>query len=221
MQNHSLEPACFEHARLDRRYIKKRIFDIGGSFTLIVMLMPVMIAISICISVIAGGPIMYKHRRIGRDGIPFMCWKFRTMVEDADARLATLLKSDPQACEEWNRTQKLRNDPRIIPKIGHLLRKTSLDELPQLFNVLAGEMSLVGPRPVTDVELDEYGAAQLHYLSVRPGLTGPWQIGDRSNGDFADRVVIDRDYVDTLSFSRDLDILVRTVTVPFSQRGAY
>lgn len=210
-----------EISRAERRYSQKRIFDIAVTLALIAILMPLMIVIVLAIVIADGTPVFFGHERIGRNGRSFLCFKFRTMRRDADSQLEHLLATDADALEEWTLYRKLRSDPRILPGIGGFLRQTSLDELPQLFNVLRGEMSLVGPRPVTSEELELYGSAQAHYLSMRPGLTGAWQIGDRSDGDFVNRVDQDRAYVEGWTFQGDLAILLRTLVVPFSRRGAY
>ncbi|MEM7522391.1 MAG: sugar transferase [Pseudomonadota bacterium] len=206
--------------RIKRRSLK-RIFDVSASLALLIILAPVFASIALAVFVLNGGPILYGHRRIGKDGAVFRCWKFRTMVLDADKKLEEVLAESPEAQAEWARTHKLKNDPRIIPGIGNLLRRTSLDELPQIFNVISGEMSLVGPRPVVEKELEYFGAARRHYLSVRPGLTGPWQVGERSDGCFASRVQSDRSYVENWSFAKDVMILLRTAGVPFRRNGAY
>jgi len=204
-----------------RNCLLKRIFDMLVSAMLLVFLLPVMTVIGLAILIQDGRPVFYGHRRIGRGGTPFTCWKFRTMARDADARLATLLAEDPEALREWETNRKLKHDPRIIPGIGHLLRKSSLDELPQFFNVLLGDMSLVGPRPVVSDELEKYGMARAHYISVRPGVTGLWQIGERSDSDYADRVSKDVEYIENWSFGTDVRIVLKTATVPFRQSGAY
>ena len=199
----------------------KRALDIVASIAAIVVFLPLMAIIACAIWVRDGSPILYGHERIGKGGRSFKCWKFRTMVRDADKRLADLLKADQDAFAEWKTFRKLKNDPRIIKGIGHFLRKSSLDELPQFFNVLLGDMSLVGPRPIIADELEKYGAAQDHYTSIRPGVTGPWQISDRSDGSYTDRVLKDVDYVENWSLQKDVLILVKTVAVPFKQSGAY
>ncbi len=207
--------------RSPRNSAIKRQFDILISAGLILCLLPLMTVIALAIMVQDGRSVLFGHRRVGRGGTQFKCWKFRTMVMDADARLAALLKDDPEARREWEATQKLKNDPRIIPGIGHFLRRTSLDELPQFFNVLLGQMSLVGPRPVVSAELKKYGSARAHYISVRPGLTGIWQIGDRSDDSYADRVLKDVQYIENWSFATDVQIVLKTAAVPFRQNGAY
>ncbi len=167
-----------------------------------------------------GGPAFYAQKRIGKDGREFLCWKFRTMVTDADTVLERLLNADPQARAEWERDRKLRNDPRIT-RIGHFLRRNSLDELPQFYNVLRGDMSLVGPRPVVEEETHLYGRRLRHYLSVRPGITGLWQVSGRNNLSYSRRVALDSFYVENWSLAGDIAILFRTVFVVLGQRGAY
>lgn len=202
-----------------RRRACKRVFDIVISIPLLVLLAPVMMMIAALIVRKDGGPIFYGHQRVGRAGASFWCWKFRTMRQGADAELERVLAENPAAREEWRLTHKLENDPRVIPGLGGFLRKTSLDELPQLVNVLMGEMSLVGPRPVTADELKQYGVVQPTYLSVRPGLTGPWQVGDRSKGSFDSRVGSDAHYVENWTFGLDVTILLQTLSVPFRRDG--
>ena len=198
----------------------KRAIDIGGSLALLLMTAPIFLILYL-LARLEGGPAFYVHRRIGRDGIPFGCLKFRTMVPDADRVLEALLARDPAARHEWQTTWKLKSDPRVTCR-GAFLRATSLDELPQLFNVLRGEMSLVGPRPVVQAELDTlYGSAAPLYMSVRPGLTGPWQVSGRSDADYDGRVSLDVAYVRNPSIRTDLVILLRTVGAVLKRRGAY
>ncbi|WP_114374827.1 sugar transferase [Elioraea thermophila] len=198
----------------------KRAIDIAGAAALLVVFAPVMLIIALLVAR-DGGPVLYGHTRVGRGGVPFRCLKFRSMVVDADARLAALLERDPLARAEWEATRKLRRDPRVTA-IGRFLRATSLDELPQLFNVLAGDMSLVGPRPVQQSELAQfYGTAAAHYRAVRPGLTGPWQISGRSDTTYAERVAFDVAYVERFSLLTDLAILLRTPFAVLARKGAY
>jgi exopolysaccharide production protein ExoY len=167
-----------------------------------------------------GAPITFGHYRVGRRGQLFRCLKFRTMVRNSEEVLAELLRTNAEARAEWERDQKLRNDPRVTP-IGKLLRKTSLDELPQLINVLRGEMHLVGPRPVTVGELRKYGSAKRHYLSVNPGLTGLWQVSGRNNTTYEQRVQFDVEYVERRNPLFDLWIMFRTVRVLITGDGAH
>ena len=183
------------------------------------LLSPLLLLVTFLIWRIDGAPILFGHYRVGKNGKLFKCWKFRSMRRDSDEVLAKLLKNDPAAREEWARDQKLTNDPRITP-IGHFLRKSSLDELPQLLNVIRGEMALVGPRPVTVGELTRYGKARWHYVSVAPGMTGLWQISGRNNTTYAERVEFDKQYVENRSLFGDLSILIKTVRVVVFREGA-
>ena len=162
---------------------------------------------------------LFAHYRVGHDGKLFRCMKFRSMLRNSDQLLADLLHDDPQVRAEWDRDQKLANDPRVTA-VGHFLRRTSLDELPQLLNVLRGEMSLVGPRPITLAELTRYGRVRWHYLSVRPGITGLWQVSGRNNTTYEERVALDRRYVEQRSVWLDLSILLKTVRVVVLREGA-
>ncbi len=189
----------------------KRCCDLIVAVSLIVLLAPLMLMISAMIWLIDGGPVVFRHERVGLGGQKFRCLKFRSMVNDAESRLEHILKTDAAALEEWNTYYKLRDDPRILPHIGRMLRETGLDELPQLFNVLAGDMSMVGPRPVTEAEIDLYYRDHCDTcLSVRPGMTGPWQISGHSDSDYNQRVAQDLEYVRTWSAVRDLRIIVTT-----------
>lgn len=188
----------------------KRILDIGIAVVAIILLLPPMLLVMGLIKLTMGSPIFFSHVRIGFRGKAFHCYKLRTMVTGADKMLARHLKSDPQAAQEWRETRKLRRDPRVT-FIGHLLRKSSLDEVPQLINVLRGEMSCVGPRPVTADELPRYGPHATEYLQTRPGVTGIWQVSGRNSLNYADRIALDSRYVRTWSLWNDLVILGRTV----------
>jgi exopolysaccharide production protein ExoY len=198
----------------------KRIIDLSAASLMVVAMLPILLVVAAAIKLCDGGPVFFKHRRVGLGGRTFDCLKFRTMKIDAEARLADWLKENPAAAEEWNATRKLKNDPRLTP-IGKSLRKSSIDELPQLFNVLRGEMSLVGPRPVVAEELLLYGRHVAHYYAVRPGLTGAWQISGRNDVSYAERVRLDTEYCMTWSATTDLLILFKTVPVLFSGRGSY
>jgi len=197
----------------------KRAFDIVGASSAIVVLSPLLVTIGACAYASGGSP-LFRHRRVGRGGVFFDCFKFRTMVTDADTVLQNLLDSDRQIKEEWLRDHKLRDDPRIT-RFGRFLRRTSLDELPQLWNVLRGEMSLVGPRPVVPDELRRYGKKVATFLSARPGITGLWQISGRNNTDYRRRVALDVCYVRSKSALLDVYILVKTLRVVFTTSGAY
>jgi exopolysaccharide production protein ExoY len=197
----------------------KRIFDVVGAIVLTLIFSPLMLVIALLLRS-EGGPIIYRHRRIGRDGKTFECLKFRTMVPDADRRLRELLEQHPELKTEWLQDHKLRNDPRITG-IGRFLRRTSLDELPQIWNVLRGEMSLVGPRPVVRDELLRYGRSLPVYLSAKPGITGLWQVTGRNDTDYRRRVVLDVYYVRKQNLLLDFYILLKTTRVVLRGAGAY
>ncbi|KXJ42452.1 MAG: hypothetical protein AXW11_19100 [Marinobacter sp. Hex_13] len=167
-----------------------------------------------------GPQVIFSHQRVGERGQLFGCLKFRTMVVNAQEVLAELLENDEAARKEWEKDFKLKFDPRIT-KIGAFLRKTSLDELPQLFNVLKGEMSLVGPRPVINEEMKRYGSNAGYYLSVRPGMTGLWQVSGRNDVSYSERVNLDIEYVTKWSFWGDVKILAMTVGVVLNKEGSY
>ncbi|HDG9774006.1 TPA: undecaprenyl-phosphate galactose phosphotransferase WbaP [Raoultella planticola] len=199
--------------------VLKRLFDIVGSLAIITILSPILIYISRKVKK-DGGPAIYGHERIGKGGRPFKCLKFRSMVINSKEVLAELLENDPVSKEEWDATFKLKNDPRIT-KIGGFLRRTSLDELPQLFNVLKGEMSLVGPRPIITAELERYNEEVDYYLLSKPGMTGLWQVSGRSDVDYETRVYLDAWYVKNWSMWNDIAILFKTVGVVLKKDGAY
>lgn len=189
----------------------KRVVDVVVALSGIILLAPLLIICFAVTALTSPGPALFKHRRVGFNGKHFDCLKFRTMVTDAPERLRRLLESDPLAVAEWTTNRKLRNDPRITA-IGAVLRKSSLDELPQLFNVLKGDMSIVGPRPVTDEELERYSSSINAYLSCRPGITGLWQVSGRSTTTYNKRVACDTFYARNWSMSLDAKIMV--VTIP-------
>jgi Undecaprenyl-phosphate galactose phosphotransferase WbaP len=198
----------------------KRILDIAITSIAFVLLLPLFIFISLAIKMTSEGPIIYGQRRIGRGNKYFTLWKFRTMVSDADSALDKYLVRKPLLKEEWMRCHKIHNDPRIT-KIGRLLRRTSLDELPQLWNVLRGEMSLVGPRPIVDHEVLKYGPSFARYCKVRPGMSGLWQVSGRSKVDYGRRVKLDEYYVRNWSIWLDVYILARTLRAIWCGDGAY
>jgi exopolysaccharide production protein ExoY len=172
------------------------------------------------VTVASPGPVLFRHRRVGFNGKYFDCLKFRTMVTDAPERLRQLLDTDPVAAAEWTANRKLRNDPRVTA-IGAILRKSSLDELPQLFNVLKGDMSIVGPRPVTEEELVRYSSAVDAYYACRPGITGLWQVSGRSTTTFNKRVACDRFYAHNWSVALDAKIIVATIPAVCFSDTAY
>jgi exopolysaccharide production protein ExoY len=198
----------------------KRIVDIVLALSGIILLAPLLV---LCFAVTWAslpGPVLFRHRRVGFNGRPFDCLKFRTMVADAPERLRKLLETDAAAAAEWAQCQKLRNDPRITP-IGAILRKSSLDELPQLFNVLRGDMSIVGPRPVTEDELSRYGASVKAYTACRPGITGLWQVTGRSSTSYETRVSCDAYYARMWSLWLDSKIIIVTIPSVLFTKDAY
>jgi exopolysaccharide production protein ExoY len=176
--------------------------------------------IALMIKLSDGGSVFYGHRRVGRRGNVFYCLKFRTMVENGDEVLAAYFAANPQSRAEWLATRKLQDDPRIT-RVGQVLRKLSLDELPQVFNILLGHMSVVGPRPVVKDELEMYGPVADCYLRSRPGLTGLWQVSGRNDVSYGTRVAFDQHYVENWSFLADLKIIVLTVPAILAGRGSY
>ena len=196
----------------------KRVLDVVGALTLILVLSPLLLVVCFLLAR-DRGPIIYSHSRTGRHGKTFGCLKFRTMVPNAELVLRDLLHKDPELQREWMRDHKLRNDPRVTA-IGRFLRQTSLDELPQLWNVLKGDISLVGPRPIVTDEWQRYGRHLDTYLTAKPGVTGLWQVMGRSNTCYRRRVALDSFYAKNRSFPMDCLILLRTVKVVLQGRGA-
>lgn len=203
--------------RLD--WAAKRSLDVSVALTALVLLLPLLLLIAALVWAGDRQAPIFRHRRLGRDGRSFGCLKFRSMVVDGEAVLAAHLAANPQARAEWAATHKLSDDPRITP-IGQVLRKTSLDELPQLWNVLRGEMSLVGPRPIVPAEVARYGRAFATCFAVPPGVTGLWQVSGRSDTTYAERVALDLDYASRWSLGRDLSIMLRTIPAVLAQRGS-
>ena len=199
--------------------LAKRALDITAGLTLLFLLAPLMLLIAGLIRAGDGGPALFNQSRIGRSGKSFRCWKFRTMACNADEALQRLLVEDPAAAQEWAANQKLTRDPRV-PAVGAFLRRSSLDELPQLFNIVVGEMSFVGPRPIVAAERERYGEAFSHCFSVPPGLTGLWQISGRSDCSYATRISLDSQYASEWHLMLDAKILWRTVPVVLMQRGS-
>ncbi|MBB3521984.1 sugar transferase [Rhizobium redzepovicii] len=198
----------------------KRALDLLLAITALILLSPLLLLVAMIVKFSDRGPVFYSHTRIGFGGAPFGCLKFRTMKTDASAQLAELLQNSAAARSEWEATRKLKDDPRITA-VGDILRRSSLDELPQLFNVLRGEMSLVGPRPITAEELPRYGEHIWAYMAVRPGLTGHWQTSGRNDVSYEHRVSLDVHYLNNWSLGRDLIIIAKTIPALFSQRGSY
>lgn len=200
----------------------KRIFDILFSFSFLVFASPIYLMITLLIFFSSPGKIFYSQERIGRGGKPFRCYKFRSMHPQADKYLDSLLANNPRLKEEWEKTYKLKKDPRIT-WIGSILRKTSLDELPQFWNVLKGDLSIVGPRPVVKEEINKYYRNKAYdILSIRPGLTGIWQVSGRNDiQSYEKRIQYDEYYVKNHSFLLDLKLIAKTVPVILFSKGAY
>lgn len=221
-------PACFEYRYLNRLRLPgwqamKRVIDVTLILLSLPLLAPLMFVLTIAVKRSSEGEVFYTQERLGQYGIPFRAWKFRTMVQDAEALLDDYLEANPELREEWNETHKLQSDPRVT-SIGDFLRKTSLDELPQIWNVLAGQMSLSGPRPIPMYEVADYDAVHpeaLHlYEEVLPGLTGLWQISGRNNTTYTERVAYDRHYVRNWSLWLDLYIILRTIKTVILREGS-
>ena len=209
---------------LNRNLVPKhsmaRVLDISCILLALPFILVAFVIITILIMLDSEGPVFYRQTRIGRYGRRFYVYKFRTMVQNADELLQKYLAESPELKAEWLATHKLKNDPRIT-RVGAILRKTSLDELPQLWNILIGEMSLIGPRPIVDAEVDKYGDCFELYIQVRPGLTGLWQVSGRSDTSYERRVELDKYYVLNRSLKLDLQILWKTVFVVLKKDGAY
>ncbi len=210
-----VRPALFGSAA----QMLKRALDIVGVLMLGTLALPLVALIALATKLDSKGPVIYGHRRIGRGGRTFFAWKFRSMVVNADTVLTDYLQRDPKARDEWESKQKLRNDPRVT-RVGRLLRKSSLDELPQLWNVLVGEMSLVGPRPIINSEIHRYRERISLYERVLPGLSGLWQVSGRNDTTYEERVELDSYYVRNWSFWLDVCILARTIPTLLFGRGA-
>jgi exopolysaccharide production protein ExoY len=223
-QSRHAETAAFSSARLDRNESgantsAKRILDVVVASIALIFVLPLLVVVGVLIRLQDGGQAVYSQKRYGRNGRTFKCYKLRSMVANADQRLIEILAQDPEARIEWEQTQKLTHDPRITP-LGRFIRKTSIDELPQLFNILKGEMSIVGPRPIVENEITKYGEFYRDYCSVRPGLTGLWQVEGRSDTTYEQRVQLDVKYATTRNFTGDIMIMLRTVPAVLLSRGA-
>ena len=208
-----------ERRRPLRRGAIKRSVDVLAALGGLLFFAPLMIVIAIAIALMDGRPIVYSHERIGRGGRAFGCLKFRTMYRGGDTMLSEHLARNAEARAEWEQTRKLRVDPRV-GCLGRVLRRSSLDELPQLWNILRGDMSIVGPRPIVEDERHHYGPHMHDYLSVRPGLTGMWQVSGRSDTTYEERVALDVAYVRGRTTRLDLWVMARTVAVLLTGRGA-
>ncbi len=223
-QSRQAETAAFGSAHRDRgqpgpKQPVKRSFDVVIALLALVLVLPLLITIAIAIRLQDGGKAVFWQRRQGLNGRTFNCFKLRSMVLDADARLQHILETDPAAKAEWDATQKLTNDPRITP-LGNFIRKTSIDELMQLVNVIRGDMSLVGPRPIVANEIGKYGEFYRDYCSVKPGITGLWQVEGRSDTTYEERVQLDVKYARTRSFWGDFRIMLKTIPAVLFSRGA-
>jgi lipopolysaccharide/colanic/teichoic acid biosynthesis glycosyltransferase len=194
----------------------KRVIDVIGSLALLALLMPLMVAVVACVRASGRGPVLFKQRRLGRGGKPFWCYKFRTMVPGAESQLAR----DDNLVSRFHENFKIKDDPRVT-RVGAVMRRASLDELPQLWNVLRGDMSLIGPRPIVEPELVKYGIHGSRLLTVKPGLGGVWQVSGRSDTSYADRVAMDMSYIESRSIGLDLKLLVLTALVVIQRQGAY
>ncbi|CAN7671433.1 sugar transferase [Rhizobium rhizogenes] len=200
--------------------ILKRGFDFTAALMGLILISPLFLMLMLLVKLSDRGPIFYGHRRIGHNGKTFRCMKFRTMVVDGDRVLQAYLQANPRAMDEWRATRKLQNDPRVT-LIGAVLRKLSLDELPQLLNIIRGEMSVVGPRPVVEDELERYETSAIYYLQSRPGLTGLWQVSGRNDVSYESRVAFDTHYVKNWSLSSDMMIIAKTIPAVCLSRGSY
>jgi Undecaprenyl-phosphate galactose phosphotransferase WbaP len=214
--------ATTHHLTMGVNLVVKRLIDLFLILVSSPLVLPVILITALCVKATSPGPVFYGHTRIGYKGKPIKTWKFRSMVRDADAQVEKVLEIDPAAREQWEKNRKIENDPRITP-LGKFLRRTSLDELPQLFNILLGEMSFVGPRPVTNEELENYGykGKKNYVLSVKPGLSGMWQISGRSETGYEERVLLDSYYIQNWSIWLDIWIIIQTVWVVLNRKGAY
>ena len=206
-----------EMQKIEKRYlIAKRIFDIIISICGMILLSPIFIIIGLLIKFDSKGSVFFAHNRIGQDGKLIKVYKFRTMKVDAEKLIEQL---NPSQKEEFEKNFKIENDPRVT-KLGQFLRKASLDELPQLLNILIGNMSTVGPRPVVRDELVKYGENVDKFLSIKPGLTGKWQVNGRSDTTYEERVKLDMEYIDDLSFWNDIKIVIKTFICVIKKKGA-
>lgn len=216
--SHSLPTTFFCDSN---QVLVKRIVDIFFSLSVLTFMLPLLLLVMIAIRLSSSGKAIYSQKRVGRAGVSFRCYKFRTMYADADKRLKDILENDPAKKEEWDRCHKLKNDPRITP-IGSFLRSSSLDELPQFWNVLRGDLSVVGPRPVVEEEISKhFGMKAYKIFSVRPGITGLWQISGRSDTTYTQRISMDEEYVNTRSFFGDVKIILLTIPSILFRKGAY
>lgn len=212
--------SCTHNLTKKSHLAAKRIIDLAIVLFTLPLVLPVSLIIALLVKITSPGSILYGHGRIGKNHKHIKCWKFRSMYKDADEKLESILKENPEMRRQWEKDRKIENDPRVTP-FGKFIRKTSLDELPQLINIFLGQMSFVGPRPVTESELARYGDNADYILSVTPGLSGMWQTSGRSDTAYEDRVVLDTYYIQNWSIWLDLWILIKTVWVVLGGKGAY
>jgi len=205
----------------DRRYqVVKRLFDIVAASALAILAIPLGVLIALAITLETRGPVFFAHTRLGKDGRPFRLWKFRSMRPESERLLGRYFRKHPELVAEWHANHKLKNDPRIT-RVGRWLRRSSLDELPQLWNVLCGNMSMIGPRPIVKAEIPKYGPALRQYKRVQPGLTGLWQVSGRTDVSYRDRIDLDTEYIRHWTLGLDLKIFWKTVSVVLGGNGAY
>jgi exopolysaccharide production protein ExoY len=217
---HAVDYHPIANSRAEREAVLKRLFDICFALTFLIVALPILIILSITLQIDSPGRLFFVQPRVGRHDRMFNCFKFRTMHEDAEALLAGLLAQSPEARREWDADHKLRNDPRVS-RLGRIIRKLSLDELPQLFNILAGEMSVVGPRPIVRAEVPKYGTYFPDYCAVKPGLTGLWQVSGRNDVTYDERVQLDCQYRRNASFTFDMSIVLKTIPAVLGAKGSY
>ncbi|HHO75119.1 MAG TPA: undecaprenyl-phosphate galactose phosphotransferase WbaP [Deltaproteobacteria bacterium] len=224
VKTHDLDGMLFlemeDRLALKRNSAAKRAFDLICSVLGLVVLSPFILLVGVVVKLDSKGPVFFGHKRLGKGGSYFACYKFRTMKPNAAELLEELLASDPEAKKQWEKDFKLKDDPRIT-KAGSFLRKTSLDELPQLWNVIKGEMSLVGPRPIIADEVEKYGEKARYLFKVVPGITGLWQVSGRNDIDYEERVLLDEYYAKNWSLWLDIEILIRTFSAVLKNKGAY
>jgi Undecaprenyl-phosphate galactose phosphotransferase WbaP len=220
MDNKTIIAPKFLDRKLESKNSTARVLDISLILLAGPYIVLAFIILATLIKLDSRGPVFFRQTRIGRFGRKFTVYKFRTMVQNADQELRNYLDKSPELKAEWLATHKLKKDPRLT-RLGALLRKTSLDELPQLWNIIVGDMSLVGPRPIVDAEVKKYGKCFKYYIQVRPGLTGLWQVSGRNDTTYERRVELDKHYVRNRSLKLDLQILFKTVLVVLKQDGAY
>jgi Undecaprenyl-phosphate galactose phosphotransferase WbaP len=220
MDNKTIIAPKFLDRKLESKNSTARVLDISLILLAGPYIVLAFIILATLIKLDSRGPVFFRQTRIGRFGRKFTVYKFRTMVQNTDQELRNYLDKSPELKAEWLATHKLKKDPRLT-RLGALLRKTSLDELPQLWNIIVGDMSLVGPRPIVDAEVKKYGKCFKYYIQVRPGLTGLWQVSGRNDTTYERRVELDKHYVRNRSLKLDLQILFKTVLVVLKQDGAY